>query len=406
MDFQLNIFVTAALVALPHAAMAADPLPPELHGAADMRGQIEALMQSATPGLGTRGWLEPGATPEQEMARRRQLINGAHRDFVGIVGAQRAPVGIEGEQSAHGSPRRADGLLADPGTPDEGASARAPREGFDAESASSMRETIGPPRAIAIEGRITIQGGEGQASAQTKGSKNLRYIVEERFVGNLLIAEPFDLLVTKPTGDIDEGGIASARGGQPEASSSGRRADRVPLSEIGQPAGGKPSHQLSPGDAIGVASATGPGGGQTIRREYELDTLSAGIEVKSVQGGVCLERSGQDGACARSVPFSQFDVSSANRYGQFKDGVVSVGVEDGKVRIEVEAPDVAFATSGGEVKASLNCSRARFDLSENDFRRLLERGELTLSTPVGNSGKHAVCAEGSSITVNLRVRGD
>ncbi len=400
MGIQLNMFVAAAFAAWPYAVMAADPLPPELRGAADMRDQVEALMKSATPGIGTAGWLTPAATPEQEMARRRQIINGAHRDFVGIVGAQRAPVGAEGA-------RHADTLPADPGTTEEGASARDPQGEFDGDRSSSVRETLGPPRAIEIEGRITVQGGEGHASAQTKGSKNLRYSVEERFVGNLLIAEPFDLLVTKPVGRVDEGGSASARDNQPEVSSSGRRVDRVPLAEIGQPAGGdKTGRLLPPGDAIGDASATGPGGGQTIRREYDLDTLSTGIEVKSVQGGVCLERSSQDGACARSAPFSRFDVSSSNRYGQFRDGVVSVGVEDGKVRIEVEAPDVAFATSGGEAKAALNCSRASFDLSEADFRRLLERGELTLSKPVGGSGKHASCVEGSSITVNLRVRGD
>ena len=57
--------------------------------------------------------------------------------------------------------------------------------------------------------------------------------------------------------------------------------------------------------------------------------------MKSVQGGVCLEPGAQGGACARRDPFSSFEVDSANRYGQFRDGVVSVAVEDGKVKIEV-----------------------------------------------------------------------
>mgnify|MGYP007083356759 CR=1 FL=1 len=56
--------------------------------------------------------------------------------------------------------------------------------------------------------------------------------------------------------------------------------------------------------------------------------------------------------------------------------------------------------SGGDV---VGCSRADFELSGNEFRRLLDRGELTLSTQVGDSGRHAKCAEGSSITVNLRI---
>jgi len=37
----------AAVVAEPQAAMAADPLPPELRGAADMCGQVQAVMWSA-----------------------------------------------------------------------------------------------------------------------------------------------------------------------------------------------------------------------------------------------------------------------------------------------------------------------------------------------------------------------
>jgi hypothetical protein len=103
---------------------------------------------------------------------------------------------------------------------------------------------------------------------------------------------------------------------------------------------------------------------------------------------------------------STVTVDSRSAYGQFRDGVVSVAVEDGKVKIEVEAPDVAFATSSGMGKAALGCSRADFDLSENEFRRLLYWGELTLTTQVGDSGRYAKCAEGSSITVNLRITRD
>ena len=382
--------------------MAADPLPPELRGAADMRGQVEAVMRSATSGRGLGVGMAPAATPEEEMERRRKLINGAHRDFVGAVAAQRAPVGMEGVKAAQGSVR---GAARDPRA-GEDASARDPLTGFDGERATSGRVTVGPPRAIAIEGRIIVQGGEGQATAQTKGSKDIRYSVEERFVGNLLIAEPMELLVTNPSGLVDERGSATARGGQVERASGGARADMGPLSDPGTPVGGRKPGRLSPADALGDASATGPAEAQPIRREYELDTASTAIQVKSVQGGVCLEPGAQGGACARRDPFASFEVDSANRYGQFRDGVVSVAVEDGKVRIEVEAPDVVFATGSGKATARLGCSRADFELSENEFRRLLDRGELTLSTQVGDAGRRASCVEGSSITVNLRVTRD
>jgi hypothetical protein len=401
MRFRSTMLFALAVVALPHGAVAADPLPPELRGAADMRGQVEAVMRSATSGRGLGVGMAPAATPEEEMERRRRLINGAYRDFVGAVAAQRAPVGMEGVKAAQDSVRGA--ADRDAG---EDASARDPLTGFDGERAASGRVTVGPPRAIAIEGRIIVEGGEGQATAQTKGSKDIRYSIEERFVGNLLVAEPMELLVTNPTGLVDERGSAAARGGQVERASGGARADMGPLSDLGTPVGGRKPGRLSPGDALGDASATGPAEGQPIRREYELDTASTAIQVKSVQGGVCVETATGGGACARRDPFSSFEVDSANRYGEFRDGVVSVAVEGGKVKIEVEAPDVAFATSSGKGKAALGCSRADFELSENEFRRLLDRGELTLTTQVGDSGRHAKCAEGSSITVNLRITRD
>ena len=406
MRFRLIMCFAAAFVAGPQAAMAADPLPPELRGAADMRGQVEAVVESATSGRGLGVGMAPAATPEEEMARRRRLINGAHRDFVGAVAAQRAPVGMEGARASQGSERGAGGALGDPRTREGDGSARDPGTGFDGETSGSGRVTLGPPRAIAIEGRVTVQGGEGQASAQTKGSKEIFYSVEERFVGNLLIAEPMELLVTNPSGLVDERGSATARGGQVERASGGVRSGMGPLSDPGTPVGGRKPGRLSPADASGDASATGPAKEQPIRREYELDTVSTAIQVKSVQGGVCVETTSGGGACARRDPFSSFEVDSANRYGQFRDGVVSVAVEDGKVKIEVEAPDVAFATASGKGKAALECSRADFELSENEFRRLLDRGELTLTRQVGDSGRHAKCAEGSSITVDLRLKRD
>jgi hypothetical protein len=105
MRFRLIMCFAAAVVAVPQAVMAADPLPPELRGTADMRGQIEAVMRSATSGRGLGVGIAPAATPEKEMEQRRRLINGAYRDFVGAVAAQRAPVGMEGVKAAQDSAR-------------------------------------------------------------------------------------------------------------------------------------------------------------------------------------------------------------------------------------------------------------------------------------------------------------
>ncbi|MGA8393487.1 MAG: hypothetical protein WB775_15280, partial [Burkholderiaceae bacterium] len=57
-----------AVVALPYVAMSADSLPPELRGAADMRGQVEAVVESATSGRSVGVGMARAATPEEEMA--------------------------------------------------------------------------------------------------------------------------------------------------------------------------------------------------------------------------------------------------------------------------------------------------------------------------------------------------
>ena len=116
MHFGSIMCLAAAVVAGPQVAVAADPLPPELRGAADMRSQVEAVVGSATSGRGLGVGMAPAATPEEEMARRRKLINGAHRDFVGAVAAQRAPVGMEGVRASQGSESEVAGRSTIPGS--------------------------------------------------------------------------------------------------------------------------------------------------------------------------------------------------------------------------------------------------------------------------------------------------
>ncbi|OQA59781.1 MAG: hypothetical protein BWY40_01099 [bacterium ADurb.Bin270] len=85
--------------------MAADPIPPELRGAADMRSQMEDAIRAASVAssaiTGKRvPDIAPAKTPEKEMERRRKLINDARADFDSGVASARAPVGHEEMESA------------------------------------------------------------------------------------------------------------------------------------------------------------------------------------------------------------------------------------------------------------------------------------------------------------------
>ncbi len=331
--------IAALLAAIGADALAAEP---GERGGAQMRGQIQSQVESAagaaaaiTGQQAISAAATPGATPEKEIERRRTLINAAHGDFRDLAGAASAPIGSEGTERASGSSGGRGGPIREPATPPGEASTRDEGRGAGADRAtpSSGRVLATPPRAIPIEGRVVIQGGEGSARASAEGGREVSYTVEERFVGNLIVAE---------------------KGNAP--------------------------------------------------REYEIDTISKAIQVKSLQGSVCQERG--EGACARSTPFVASTVGERNRYGQFNDGVVEAATEGNKVKIEVEAPEVTFTTGDGKAKASLNCSKALFELGTEEFRRLADAGAITLTREMrGGEGAATDCRPGSTITLEMTVKG-
>jgi len=254
--------------------MAADPIPPELRDAADVRSQMEDAIQAASVASsaisGKRAAeIAPSKTPEKEIERRRKLINDARADFENGIADARIPVGHEGIQSAGRRSRDGDsvsGLLGE-GVRDDGSQSehsprgeplildesamerlrgdrRASDEGgrsindednerveFDQETRDMLQR---PPKALPVKGRIIIDGGEGGVSAQERDRKKVSYSVEERFVGNLIVVEPAK---EKP-------------GKKP------------------------PSKKKKSG---GEGSAT----------EYQIDTISTGVRVKSLSGDFC-----------------------------------------------------------------------------------------------------------------------
>jgi len=242
-------------------------------------------------------------------------------------------------------------------------------------SASVLPE---PPSAEGVEGRVEIEGGQADARAPRDQGQGVRYTVEERFVGNLIIAdaEPqgeADIIAAVGRGRLrpDEGAAASARD----------KGDNEPGRAT------QPKHT----DAGSLL-------------DYSLDTISAGVKVTSLGGDACLRSDGRrDGACAEQDPFTKSNVSGNNSYGQFHDGVVMADRSGDKVKIEVSAPEVAFSTSGGKVKKKLGCSKAIFEIEANEFSQLVKSGSMTMTKQVGDASAASGCRPGSTVTLHMKV---
>jgi len=310
----LLIAVTLVAVAVVTTASARTPaeieadarrLEEQAQGTTDL-GRLQQLMQQAQQLQGEMEGVaaaqgikvlpsKPAATPEKEVERRREIINTQFRQFQPFVGAQ----------------------------------AQADEEARIAE-------------AIPIEGRIVVEGGE--TANETRGviPMDLRYMVEEKFAGNLLVMHLYD-----------------AKKGQ-----------------------------------------------FSKDKEYMIDTLSTDIRVANAGGRKCVRwSSGLPGSCTGWAGFSRSEIDPGSRYPQFYAGVVLASTEDGKVVIEAKAPDVIFSSPMREAAAKLGCFDAKWEMSTADFEKLLDRSEIVLRKEIGRPvGPSPGCRPGSSMKLVITVK--
>ena len=258
--------------------------------------QLQGEMEAAARAQGIKVLpSKPAATAEKEIERRREVINTQFRQFQPFVGAR----------------------------------AQADEEARIAE-------------AIPIEGRIVVEGGE--TANETRGviPMDLRYMVEERFVGNLLVMHLYD-----------------AKKGQ-----------------------------------------------FSKNKEYMIDTLSTDIRVANSGGRKCVKwSSGLPGSCTGWASFSRSEVDPGSRYPQFYAGVVLAATEEGKVEIEAKAPDVNFSSPMREAAAKLGCFGAKWEMTAADFEKLLDRSEIVLTKEIGRPvGPSPGCRPGSTMKLIINVK--
>lgn len=382
------VFVLAA------TAGAGQPLPGDMRDGASMRAEIDRQMRAAdaaaaasVTGGSLSGSLMPAATPEKEMERRRKLINEGHLNFMNIAADTRAPVGSDSLETSSAGGRSMGELpvLDEEGRRSpareglKGADARAEDDGQAVLAASkSDRMLPAPPRAVGVEGRVVIEGSQADARSPRDPGLGVRYTVEERFVGNLIIAD------AEPQSETDIIAAVGRRKLQPDE---------------GAPASARDERDNEPARATQLKRTDA---GSLL--DYSLDTISAGVKVTSLGGGACLRSDGRrDGACAEQDPFTKSNVSGNNSYGQFHDGVVTAARSGDKVKIEASAPEVAFSTSRGKAKKKLECSKAIFEIEADEFSQLVKSGSMTLTKQVGDATATSGCRPGSTVTLYMRV---
>lgn len=355
-------------------AEAKQQLPRDMNDAADIRSSIERQMQDAAVMASTvtrgniAGDIAPASTPEKEIERRRRLINGAHSDFMKL----KADMSAAGPKSNYSpSPQVGDKK--------EGGIASANNVKANAELAAAIRDAAEPPKAIAVEGRVIIEGGEADKRAPNNQDAGVKYSIEERFVGNLIIAPPETS--EQPTleeaiaaGTLKPDGVASASGGN------------------------KPSTESS------AKSAKNAGG--ILAPDYQLDTISTGVKVLSLGGGACVRSNrGGDDECTEKDPFVTSKIDKENKYGNFNDGVVAAQREGDTVKIEVASPAVSFATAMKTKTAEVGCSNAIFEIKTSEFKQMIENGGMTISRSFSESAQSASsCRHGSKITLHMTVK--
>lgn len=350
------------------AAFARQQLPSDMRGAADMRSQMDRVLKDAArasasiTGRDAIGDISPASTPEKEVERRRKLINSAHRDFMNMKADMRAPVG-----SSENPTTTPDGIRAD-------AQARVGDEVVSA-SSNSIRNIPEPPRAVEVEGRVVIDGGQADARAPRDQGAGVKYSIEERFVGNLVIA------TFEPETDTDiESAVAKGKLSPDERGSASGR--------------GKNNAELS-----GASSRDGG--------DYQIDTVSTNVRVISLGGGACIRSDGgRDGECAEQDPFTKSKVSEDNKYGKFNDGVVAAQRDGNNIKIEVSAPDVSFSTATNKGTASVGCSNAIFEVKASEFKQMMDSGSMTLTKQVSDAERASSgCRPGSTITLHMKFKG-
>jgi len=143
------------------------------------------------------------------------------------------------------------------------------------------------------------------------------------------------------------------------------------------------------------------------KKEFEIQSLSAKINVSGMMGKKCVRRSSYSpSSCTGWANFLGYEISQGEHYPQFHSGVVSaVTAENGQIKVTANAPSVTFLGDDGKTNLGMGCSSATWALNRSEFEQLLKRGEISLRKDIGRPmGPSPGCRPGSTMTLYLKIR--
>lgn len=199
--------------------------------------------------------------------------------------------------------------------------------------------------AIPVEGYLIVEGGEKILRDPNQIEREIRYVIKEKFVGNLIVLKTYNI----HTGKFEN------------------------------------------------------------EKEYELDTLSTDIQIVSYVGKTCTKWSYyRPITCDRYANFILHEIDRSEFYPNFFSGVVSISSVDRKeMEIEAYTPNVTFYAKDGlnKIPAPTGCTAGKWRLTSEELEKLFNIGVFTLRKDIGRkSNATPQCLPGSTMTLHLRVK--
>lgn len=211
---------------------------------------------------------------------------------------------------------------------------------------AALRDAAGE-REVPIQQAIPIDGtvlveGGSLATFYHAAKRDLRYTIRETYVGNLIVSRYYDRIAGRYTG----------------------------------------------------------------REEYEIQTLSTGIEVLGFSGRECGKFTGSPSVCTQWHTFDRWRIGDGEQYQGMYDGVVGAESDEQSVTVTVDAADIHFESAQGRIGAKSGCGDDfKETVSHQTFKDWLRRSEIRLTREIGNEGgKAQYCRPGATLTLEMRIR--
>lgn len=185
----------------------------------------------------------------------------------------------------------------------------------------TLSHPVPVPHALPLSGTLQISSG-GTSTFYGKVRRELKYVIKERFVGNLIIIRYYDRSARK----------------------------------------------------------------YTDREEYTIDTISLEIDASDFKGKVCNKYAGSPPTCSAWQELDLWQIGEGEDYPGKNNGVVSATSSGQTVNLRIDGPDILFASSQGGQGLKSGCGDlVQQQFSRDEFKRLIKRKTIKLTKELGKT---------------------